>query len=188
LDVYDIRPDLTKELLKTKKSGPGTRREYRRMVEERAISIVEDSAPLNTIPEEKHEHLPTMFTVDETIKIQEAKPKVKTFPFVDETVPRSAGAERALPSEEFPGEKHGAKLCMISAMVHMRVAANRRAKSIRELRKRPVTSLEDKGRRIRIAIDEEDRGISPASNDVKNCRYLRGVMGERELTIDEIFG
>ncbi|KAH3690515.1 hypothetical protein DPMN_194221 [Dreissena polymorpha] len=73
---------------------------------------------------------------------------------------------------------------MVSAVVHMIAYEARRAKSIRELKKRPVTSLKEYGRSRR----DEHRTAEDKSAILKpgSCRYLR-CHQEQELTIQEIF-
>ncbi|KAH3706348.1 hypothetical protein DPMN_065734 [Dreissena polymorpha] len=63
----------------------------------------------------------------------------------------------------------------------MKAHEARKAKSIRELKKRPVTSLNEYGR-SRRPVKEKPEVQQPGS-----CRYLRSHK-EQELTIEEIFG
>ncbi|KAH3706302.1 hypothetical protein DPMN_065687 [Dreissena polymorpha] len=47
---------------------------------------------------------------------------------------------------------NGVKLCMMPEVVHMKAHEARRTKSIRELKKRPVTSLEEYGNSKQLTL------------------------------------
>ncbi|XP_045181499.1 uncharacterized protein LOC123540482 [Mercenaria mercenaria] len=189
-DFFGSKPDVTKELIKTKVSNNSTRREYLRMKSEQALAHRQASS-LHSITEEETSRKPSLVAPEEVIKIQQEEPEVTSFPFVDSvdgvTNKRNKKDVKSVEANENPGHKHGAKLCMLSAMVHMKVLANRRAKSIKQLRKNPRTTLDDKNANKDDSDDDEDEEDGPLSY-LKNCRYLRGVKQDQELSIEDIFG
>ena len=133
-------------------------------------------------------------TVELAIKVQTANPKVTTFPFVEtsryQKRERDRGREKnindkALPVVDNAGKSHSVKLCMVSAVIHMKAHEARRAKSIRELKKNPVTSLKEYGRSRRH--EHRTAENKPEVQKPGSCRYLR-CHQEQELTIKEIFG
>lgn len=132
-------------------------------------------------------------TTEVLFQQQHEEPEVTSFPFVDSvdgvSNKNKKNKDKALEANEHPGHKHGAKLCMLSAMVHMRVLAQRKAKSIQELRKNPVTTRDQKKfcKAVDSDDDDSDEEDGPLSY-LKNCRYLRGVKEDQELSIEDIFG
>lgn len=194
-DTFGLKPDATRELIKTRHANSSLRREYLRMKQDDAIQKRQASASVFVYQEKPVvDHRASLTAEDDVIKIQGAQPEVKTFPFVEgggETNKSVSGNEKetkALEANPHPQHKHGAKLCMMSAMIHMKCLASRRAKSIKQLRKNPKTSLDEKllnpHRHLNDISDEEEESEDAK---LKKCRYLRGIQQERELTIDEIF-
>lgn len=194
MDIYDCRRDVTKEILKTRPSNSGTRREYARMRQEQSIKRLQANAA-SFVYEENPQHRKSI-TLEDAIKSQESEPEVNTFPFVDKTDNSdsdraSSASTRAVEAKEHSHHKHGARMCMMSAVVHMRCLAQRRAKSIQQLRKNPKTSLDEKllnsQNQTQMESDEQDTDDDDVAK-LRKCRYLRGVKEDKELTIEEIFG
>lgn len=185
--MYNGRNDATKELIKTRPSNSSTRREYARMREEKNLKSLQSNATV-VVHEDKPEPRKSI-SLEEAIKLQSSEPEVKTFPFVDNVYGANQSDAKAVEAKEHPTHKHGARLCMMSAIIHMKVLAERRAKSIKQLRKNPKTSLDeklltsDKSCHDDIESEEEDD-----VSKLRKCRYLRGVDEDKELTIEEIFG
>ncbi|KAH3714857.1 hypothetical protein DPMN_057559 [Dreissena polymorpha] len=70
---------------------------------------------------------------------------------------------------------------MVSAVVHIKAHEARRAKSMRELKKRHVTSLKEYGRSRRH--EHRTAEDKPDVQKPGSCRYLR-CRKEQELTAD----
>ncbi|KAH3693487.1 hypothetical protein DPMN_080920 [Dreissena polymorpha] len=187
--------DVTKEWIKTKRSSVGTRRENKRMQIDRMLTDLQSNV-LTVIEEEPSTPKPVGLgeTVELASKVQTVNPRVTSFPFGETTRDRERERDRgheinisdkALPVVENAGQSHGVKLCMVSAVVHMKGHEARRAKSITELKKRPVTSLKeyDRSKRNEHRTAED----KPEVQMPGSCRYLR-CHQEKELTIEEIFG
>ncbi|KAL4218497.1 hypothetical protein ACF0H5_023231 [Mactra antiquata] len=195
LAMYDGKPDVTKEIIKTTVSNTSTRREYLRMKEEQKLRREQSGVTscLNVIHEEPPSRKHSVTDAkDDVIKIQTAEPDVTSFPFIDKVDGNPSHRHvKALEAEERPRTDHKAKWCMVSAVVHMRCLQQRRAKSIRELRKKPTTTLSEKTKSKKTlefdSSDSEDEKEGPLDY-LKKCRYIRGHEPERELTIEEIFG
>lgn len=191
MDIYDTRIDVTKEIIKTRPSNSGTRREYARMRLERSVSDLQGSSNQLCTYEEKLKLEPRKsITVEDAIKEQENEPEVKTFPFEDQTDSQSCPKDKAVEAQSHLKHRHGARLCMVSAVIHMKCAAQRRAKSMQQLKKNPKTTLDEKllKESNAVANDSDDSEEEDDVNDLRKCRYLRGVQHDRELTIEEIFG
>ncbi|KAH3826298.1 hypothetical protein DPMN_128197 [Dreissena polymorpha] len=173
--------DVTKELIKTKLSSVGTRREYKRMQIDRMLTDLQSNV-LTVIEEEPSTPKPVGLgeTVELATQVQTVNPKVTSFPFGETTRDRERERDRgreknisnkALSVVENTGQSHGFKLCMVSADVHMKAHEARRAKSIRELKKRPVTSLKEYGRSKRN--EHRTAEDKPEVQKPGSCRYLR---------------
>ena len=131
-----------------------------------------------------------VFKHDDIVKEKEAKCEISSFPLpandsVDGVKPESG-------ARPVTGNTHEARWCMISAVLHMKRLTSRKAKSVQELKKIPLTTQELEKLRERKGKNAED-DVSDEEPDpyayLKNCRYLRGKnrKDEHELTIEEIF-
>ena len=185
MEIYSSKRDLTKEIIKTRPSNSGTRMEYTRRREEQKLRNLQANGTVivrqdNTEPRKS-------IGLEEAIKEQESEPEVKTFPFVDKIDGSLKG--KVMEANENPGYKHGARLCMMSAMIHMKALAEKRAKSIKQLRKNPTTSLDEKTMRsARGCRGDSDLEEEDELSKLRKCRYLRGGDEDKELTIEDIFG
>lgn len=135
---------------------------------------------------------------DETPENQNSDSEMMSFAFDDSC----RNDDKALEAKELPENSQCAKLCMVSSVLHMKCLAQRRAKSIRDLRKAPMTTLEERGSSnmkecsksndVKLVITEEDSEEEEEIDDcplsyLKKCRYLRGVEEDKELSPEEIF-
>lgn len=131
------------------------------------------------------------FAVDDVIKKANEQTQVIPFPFDKEVNPDNTKVEKENTHSE---HTHGAKLSMISAIVHMKRMALRKRRDIREKINEQSFSFNESE-----SADKTFSGYdaSNATHDdvtdedpwhhVRNCRYLRGVKEDQELTIKEIF-
>lgn len=128
----------------------------------------------------------SIFAVNDVIKKANEQPHVIPFPFDNEVKPDNAKVEE---ENKDAGHTHGAKLSMISAIVHMKCMALRKKRSIKE-------KINEQSLNENENADKTFSGHNASTGDVtdedpwrhvRKCRYLRGVKEDRELTIKEIF-
>ncbi|KAH3714858.1 hypothetical protein DPMN_057560 [Dreissena polymorpha] len=99
--------DVTKELMQTKRSSVGTRREYKRMQIDRLLTDLQPNV-LTVIEEEPCTPKPVGLgeTVKLAIEVQTANPKVTSFPFGETTRDRERerdrGRERNISDKALP--------------------------------------------------------------------------------------
>ena len=157
--------------------------EYQRMREEKEIQEIHDNIPA----------VKSMFDIPGITNVTPLqKPEITSFPDVDggDTVDGAQTKKHShMEASEYHGHRHGAKLCMISAVVHMKRLALRKPKSIQELRQNPLTTQQEEA--LRHVDDVDDDSEDESKNDifahVRKCRYLRGTNEDQELSIEEIF-
>jgi hypothetical protein len=154
--------------------------------------INRQASSMHSIPEETVSRRTSVVLPEVVMKEQQEEPEVTSFPFVESTNGASKRRDsnvKAIDAKDNIGHKHGAKLCTLSAMVHMKIIASKRAKSIKQLRRNPKTTLDDKNKlnELDSDSDENDENDGPLSY-LNNCRYLRGTKEDQELSIEDIFG
>ena len=194
----DDEPEVgVRELIKTPRSSSSTRLEYKRMMAERALAAKAHNllSPVMEEPPQIEPHTERRFSFEDNVAAQqEAAPDIASFPFISHDVVDGGSKKKSskhVEASEHPGRhKHGARLCMVSAIVHMKCLAERKPKSIKQLRKNPVTSQQEKLRNNKSKPADDDTDSEPEDElaYLKNCRYLRGTDEDKELSIEDIFG
>ena len=123
----------------------------------------------------------SIFGQDNVIKIDDMKPEVISFPFSESTQTDDKPTETQSKSRS-----HRAAFTMVSAIFHMKFMADKtRALKLKEM----AVPLEKDLRRLSLQLDDVSDDVSndDAWDYLRNCRYLRGVDEDKELTCEEIF-
>lgn len=125
----------------------------------------------------------------------EAEPRIMSFPFgadenADDVDGRSCEHEGCLQALVTPRSKTGARICLLSAVARL---VAKRPKTIKELKRNPITTADEKLLREKKESEDTGNGYSDTESEgeplahLQSCRYLRGTKEDKELSMEEIF-